>query len=203
MKINVTNILLGLLLVILIWQNFSDSEPVEPQPITITLPETQGSSGVQVVEKYVPYPVYNNQTNEKYNVDAEWKRKYEEAKDSLEKQQLYLESIKINKYEETLVNNDTIEIKGSATTRGSLLDFNVDYRIKPSTFSYTPEIITQRPKLSMGVSVEGGIPTRVGSNFLMKGNIYIENRKGSGVNLGYDTENRIWVGVKKTFKIVK
>lgn len=204
MKINVSNILLGVLVIILLWQNFfSKEEVVQPQPVIVEIPEKSGSTGVQVVEKAVPYPVYIKETGEKYNVDLQWKKKYEEAKDSLEKQRIYLESIKIKEYEEKLVDNDTIEITGFARTRGSLLDYSVDYRIKPSSFSYIPDVITKRPSLSMGLGVEGGIPTNPNSNFLLKGNLYFENGKGNGLNFGYDTDNRVWVGVRKTFKLKK
>ena len=102
-----------------------------------------------------------------------------------------------------LVDNDTIKIKGKARTRGSLLDFDVNYTIKPIDFSYTPEVITKMPKLSARLGVEGGIPTISNTNFLLKGNLSLENSKGNGLNLGYDTQNRIWVGFSKTFKIIK
>ena len=203
MKVNIANILIGALIVILAWQNFSGNrQEQEPQPITVTLPESYGTTGTQTVEKAVPYPVYIPSTNQQFNVDEKWKNRYEEARDSLEKQRLYYESIKINKYEETLVDNDTIEIKGYVTTRGSLLDYNVDYRIKPFDFSYNPEIITKRPKVSVGFGVEGGVPTIPNTNFLLKGNIFFENGKGNGFTLGYDTDNRVWVGVRKSFKLI-
>lgn len=203
MKLNVTNILLGLLIVILLWQNFfSSKEEVTPQPITITLPETKGRV-TDTIERVTTYPVYLPAKNETINVDSEWKDRYEQAIDSLEKQQIYYESIKINKYEKVLVDNDTIEIKGFATTRGSLIDYNVDYRIKPLDFSYVPYVVTKRPSLSVGLGVEAGIPTIPETNFLLKGDLYFENSKGNGFNLGYDTDNRVWIGVRKTFKLIK
>lgn len=203
MKINITNILLGLLIVVLGWQNFSKGEEEKPQPITVTLPESYGSTGIQTIEKAVPYPVYIPSTGENFNVDSEWKKKYENAKDSLEKQKIYLESIKIKEYEKKLVDNDTIEITGYARTRGSLLDYSVDYRIKPSSFSYTPDVIIKRPSLSMGLGVEGGVPLNPNTNFLLKGNLYFENSKGNGFSVGYDTDKRVWIGVRKTFKLKK
>lgn len=204
MKINTTNILLGVLVIILMWQNFTSSNKNnDPQPITITLPEKYGTTGTQIIEQAVPYPVYLPSTNQNIQVDAEWKKKYEEAKDSLEKKELYLQSIKINKYEKTLVDNDTIQITGFATTRGNLLDYSVDYTIKPFNLSYTPEVVKERPKLSAGFEVEGGIPTIPNTNFLLKGKVYFENKSGNGFGLGYDTENRVWIGIKKTFTLIK
>jgi hypothetical protein len=203
MKINLTNILLGLLLILLGWQTFFNVTPkVEPQPIVVNIPEFKGTSGVQVVEKVVPYTVFVN-SGEKIDVDSDWKRKYEKAKDSLEKQDLYLQSIQINTYEKSIVKNDSTEINLFATTRGSLLDYKVDYKFTPKPIEYTPKVISERPTLSMGISVEGGVPTVPTTNFLLKGSAYFENKKGNGFSLGYDTDKRAWLGIKKTFKIIK
>ena len=203
MKININNILLGLLLVLLSWQTFFNSDSKKDvQPIVINIPEFKGTTGTQIVEKSVPYTVFLN-SGEKVNVDSDWKRKYEEAKDSLDKQDLYLQSIKINNYEKSVVKNDSTEIKLFATTRGSLLDYKVDYKFTPKPIEYTPKIISERPRLSMGFSVEGGVPTVPTANFLLKGTTYFENKKGNGFSLGYDTDKRAWVGIRKTFKIIK
>lgn len=204
MKVNVTNILLGALILLLVWQNFLQ-KPVEkePVPITVTIPEYKGSTGQKVIERVITQPVYLPSTKETVQVDSGWKKKYEQAQDSLEKNKLYLEAIKIKKYEKTLVDNDTIQIKGFATTRGSLLDYTVDYRIKPISLSYVPEVVTKRPTLSAGFGVEGGIPTLPNTSFLLKGNFKLENSKGNSINVGYDTENRFWIGINKTFKIIK
>ena len=132
------------------------------------------------------------------------KELYEKSKDSLTRLNLYLEAIKINDYEKVLVDNDTIQITGFAKTRGSLLEYKVDYDIKSFEHTYDPEIVIRRPKLSLGFGVEAGVPTFPnGSNFLMKGNVYFENRKGEGLQFGYDTDKRVWLGIKKTFTIRK
>lgn len=204
MKVNVTNILLGALILLLSWQNFfQKTVEKEPAPITVTIPEYKGSTGERVIERVVTQPVYIPSTNSTIQVDSEWKKKYEQSQDSLEKTKLYLEAIKIKKYEKTLVDNDTIKIKGFATTRGSLLDYTVDYTIKPTSFSYIPEVIKERPKLSAGFGIEGGVPTLPNTSFLLKGEIRLENKKGNGLSLGYDTQNRVWIGINKTFKIIK
>lgn len=203
MKLNVTNILLGVLIVILLWQNFfGGSEPVEPQPITITMPEVKGTTGAQIVEKVIQVPVYLP-NNQKISVDNKYKKLYEQTKDSLERQNLYLEAIKINDYKEVLVDNDSIEITGYAKTRGSLLEYKVDYKIKPVSLTYIPEVKSQLPKLSLGLGVEAGVPLVPTSNFVLKGGLNIINSKGNGFNIGYDTEQRVWLGVSKTFKLIK
>lgn len=203
MKINVTNILLGLLILILVVQNFFSKEEVkEPTPITINMPEVKGTAG-EVIEKVITQPVYIPQTNQTIDVDSEWKKMYEESQDSLEKTKLYLEAIKIQKYEKTLVDNDSIQITGFATTRGSLLDYRVDYTIKPYDFIYVPEVVTQKPKFSMILGVEGGVPTTINSSFILKGKLGFHNRKGNGLSLGYDTQHRIYLGVYKNITLKK
>ena len=100
MKVNVTNILLGGLILLLVWQNFFQKNvEKEPVPITVTIPEYRGSTGERVIERVVTQPVYIPSTNQTVQVDSEWKRKYEQTQDSLEKTKLYLEAIKIKKYE--------------------------------------------------------------------------------------------------------
>lgn len=207
MKINVTNILLLLLIVILGWQTFTNNrESVEPKQETVTIPEVKGTTGKQTVEKVVLQPIYLSSTNQQIKVDSVWKEKYEQAlkdKDSITQRNLYLEAIKINTYDKVLIDNDSIEIKGYARTRGSLLDYSVDYRIKSSNFTYTPKIVKQRPRFTMGLGVEAGVPVLSTSSFVLKGGICFENKKGNGFSLGYDTEQRIWLGVKKSFTIIK
>ncbi len=202
MKINVTNILLGVLVVILIWQNISSNGEIKPpQPITITLPEKIGTTGVVEVEKLVRDTVYLPSKKEYIEVDRGWKKKYEQAISENERQRLYYESIKINKTRETLVDNDTLTITGDFTTRGSLLDYKVDYILHPMDFSYTPEIKYRHPNLMVGLGVEIGIPTVPNSNFVLKGNLSVENSKGNNFNIGYDTNGTAWGAFTKTFKL--
>lgn len=206
MKINVTNILLILLIGIMGWQTFHNTNNVVPKEEVIVVPEVKGTTGTQIVERVVVQPIYLPTTNQKINVDSTWKNKYEQAlkdKDSVKQRNLYLEAIKINNYEKILVNNDSIEIKGYARTRGSILDYSVDYRIKPYSHTYTPKLIIERPKLSVGLGIETGVPIVPDINFLAKGNLYFENKKGNGFSVGYDTEKRIWVGLRKTFTLKK
>lgn len=207
MKINITNILLALLILIIGWQTFTRGDSNEP-PIekVITIPEVKGSTGKQTVEKVVIQPIYLPSTNQRVNVDYELKEKYEQAlkdKDSVAQRNLYLKAIKINTYDKILVDNDSIQIKGYARTRGSLLDYTVDYTIKPYDYTYTPDIIKKRPSFSMGLGIDSGIPTNINTDFVAKGSLYFENSKGNGFAVGYDTDKRVWVGLRKTFTIKK
>lgn len=204
MKFEVRDILLVILSALMVWQIFfNEKEEKPPEPITITIPEKTGTSGLQTIERVQQVPVYIPQYKEPVQVDSYYKKLYEESKDSIERMNLYLQAIKINDYDSTIVDNDTIKIDAFAKTRGSLLEYKVDYKIKPDAFTYTPQIDYRRPRLSAGFGVEGGIPTRPETNFLLKGNLYFENRKGNGFSLGYDTDNRVWLGVRKTFTLKK
>lgn len=205
MKINVTNILLVLLLVILGWQNFVKQDILPPKEKIIKIPEIKGETGKKIVTEVV-YDTMYLPSKEKIVVDSTFKAKYEQAdrdRDSLKKRTLFLEAIKINKYEKVLVDNDTVKIKGYATTRGELLDYSINYTIKPPDFTYTPDVVYRRPSLSMGLGVEVGVPLIPTTNFLIKGNVYFENGKGNGFNVGYDTQQRVWLGVRKTFTLKK
>ena len=201
MKIDLKAILIIALMGFIVWQNFIvESEIVEPDPIVITVPEKTGRvvDTIEVVEKDTVYLKGDERIIE---VDAGWKDKYNNAIDSLEKQKLFYESIKIREYEKTLVDNDTLLIKGFAKTRGSLLSYSVDYKIKSFDFSYVPEVVTKRPDLSMGAAMEVGLPAGPMSDFRVKGSVYFENSNGGGFSIGADTKETVWLGLRKTFKL--
>ena len=203
MKIDLTKILLIIVIIMLGWNTFFKGDPeTKPEPTTITIPESEGTSGIVNIEpKVVKEIVYVK--GDTIEVDKGYKELYEKAKDSLEKKELYLEAIKINKYKDTIVDNDEILIKGEATTRGSLLDYSVDYKIKKKEFTYVPEVVTKLPNLSVGVGVEVGVPLMQDDNFVVKANLSFMNNKGKEISVGYDTNKTIWVGIKKTFKLRK
>lgn len=205
MKIDTTKILLFILILMIGYNNFfKESEPIEPTPVTVTLPESYGTTGLQTLEpKVVVVQVPVSESSEKtINVDSLWKEAYQKASQQV-KDSLYNETIRIRTYSDTLVDNEEVVIKGDARTRGSLLDFKVDYILKEKDFTYTPEIVTQYPKLSVGLGMEMGVPTMVGENFALKGNLSLMNRKGHEINFSYDTDQRVWLGYKKTFKLLK
>lgn len=205
MKFDSTKILLIALVLMMGYSNFfKKSDYVEPQPVTVTLPESYGSTGLQTLEPkvvVVQVPVSQG-SNQTIDVDAIWKEAYEKASQDT-RDSLYNEAIRIRTYSDTLVDNNEIVIKGDARTRGSLLDFKVDYTLKEKEFTYTPEIITQYPRLSVALGGEIGVPTRVGENFTLKGNLDLMNRKGHEINLGYDTNQTVWLGYSYNFKLIK
>lgn len=183
---------------------FKGVEVSEPAPVTVNLPESYGTTGLQQMEPQVvvvQVPSYGN-SNKVVDVDKVWRDAYDKASQDI-KDSLYIEAIRIQKYSDTLVDNDDIYIKGDVTTRGSMLDFKVDYKIKERGLTYVPETVVQYPKLSLGVGAELGVPTVLGDRFTLKGNLRFMNQKGSEVSLGYDTNKNIWLGYTHRFKIIK
>lgn len=204
MKVDTTKILLIIIILFLGWHTFIKTEPQpEPVPVTITIPETSGTTGNVTFEEVDKDTVYLKGNTEYIEVDKGYKELYEKAKDSLEKAELYYEAIKIREYDSTIVDNDDITIMGTARTRGSLLDYSVDYTIKEKEHTYTPEIVTQLPRLTAGIGGELAVPTVVGANFALKANLSLMNQKGHEINLGYDTDQRVWVGYTWNFKLIK
>lgn len=204
MKVDTTKILLIIIILFLGWHTFIKTEPQpEPVPVTITIPETSGTTGKVTFEEVDKDTVYLKGNTEYIEVDKGYKELYEKAKDSLEKTELYYEAIKIREYDSTIVDNDDITIMGTARTRGSLLDYSVDYTIKEKEHTYTPEVITQLPRLTAGIGGELTIPTMVGSPFELRAKVSLMNQKGHEINLGYDTGNRFSVGYTWNFKLIK
>lgn len=199
--------LMPVLMVILIglvaWMLYQNNKPVEPpKPIVITIPGSSGSTGTQIIEnvKTIPVPIPGGT---EVIVDEKWYNEYLEAKDSLERLNKYVQAIQIRTLDTTFIDNDTIKLSGSLTTRGSLLSYKFNYNIKERKYEYTPEVITQRPKFSVSVEATAGIPTVPTTEFLMKGQLGFENRRGNALTVGYDTEQRVWLGVRKNLTIIK
>lgn len=203
MKLDLTKILLVLAVFYIGWVNFFKSEIIEdPEPVTITISEFEGTSGKINIEPYVIRDTIRVK-GDVIEIDKGYKELYEKAKNSLTKRDLFLEAIKIKNYEGVLVDNNDITIKGTATTRGTLLDYSVDYTIKERSLTYTPKVVTRLPKLSAGLGLEVGVPTAPETSFVLKANLTLMNIKGNAVDISYDTDKRVWVGFSKSFKIIK
>lgn len=206
-EINIRDIILGVIVILLLWNFFGGSKdsPVVPHR-TIEVSEKKGTTDTIVVEtiREVKVPVYNNAgIKETIIVDQKYKALYEATKDALEKERLYLEAIQINEYKETIVDNDTIKIDAYAKTRGSLIDFKVDWKVLKDTITYKPEVITKMPKLSVVLGAELGIPTELGDNFVFKADVGLQNKNGDIFTVGADMNKTLYVGYKKTFKLIK
>lgn len=201
MKINIQNILLAVLVGLLAYQFFFQKDE-EPKPIQVIIPPIEGSTGTQIIEHVKTIPVYIEGQGQVI-VDERWRNEYLNSKDSIERLNQYLKAIQVKEKEYTFIDNDTIKIDGTLKTRGDLLEYKLDYQIKERIFEYTPEVVYKRPRISLEMAVKSGIPTNINSNFIMKGELGLKNKNGFGLNLGYDTDNRIWAGISKDLTLLK
>jgi len=182
---------------------------VDPEPIVITIPAKEGSTGVvdidSVPTETVEVPVYlPGKVKEKkvFVVDSLYKDEYEKAvaeKDSLKQKLLFYEAITINEFDDTVIDNDTIKVDLYAKTRGKLLAYKVDYNIKESEFTYTPEVVNVRPPITLLLGVEGMIATEPQLKF----DAYLQGQKGHAIGAGVDTQGNYYVGYKHTISFRK
>lgn len=202
------DIFLIIFVLLLVWQIFFSptKEKIVTEPIKILLPEIKGND-TKTINTVIPIPAYinNNNIKEKIIVDSIAYNNYIKAKDSISKLNLYLSSIKINNYKDTLINNDTINIYGEINTQGKLLDYKIDYLIKKRQINTNIIPINKiyNPRLSIGLNIEGGVPTEFNSNFILKTGIILKNKNNNSINISYDTDKRIWIGIGKTFNLIK
>lgn len=199
MKDKIKNVLLLVGFGIIVWMSWNPRVVTKVKTKTVVLPAKEGETKYVEVEKFTTDTVYLP-SKEKIVVDQKYKKLYEEAKDSLERQALYLEAIRIREYDKVFIDNDTITIKGKINTRGSLVGYKFNYFIKESQLTYTPEVEFRMPRMTLGVGLEAGIPTTPDENFTLKGNLLI-SRGNNGYSLSYDTSGSWWVGINKTFKL--
>ncbi len=204
-KIQFRDIIIIVLVIILVFQWFDSNQAnnKDDNNVTIVLPEEKGSTGEVVLKEVKIDTVYVPKIQKQIIVDKEYKIKYEQAVDSIEKLNLYLEAITINTYEGILVNDDKIQITGKAQVRGALNNYKIDYTLKEKEFTYEPKTVVKQPSLSMGLGVEAGFPTKQGTNLNTKVNLDFYNSKGNGLGVSYDSEQRVWLRLSKNFTIKK
>lgn len=131
-------------------------------------------------------------------VDSLYKTKYEEAiknNDSLNAKNLFLESIALDTYEGTLIDNKDIKINGKFVTRGKLLKYDIDYKIKEDSITYVPKIATRYPKFSLVGGINLHLPTQPqGTSPIISAHVGVRNKKGNEFSVGVDTRGRFLVG---------
>jgi hypothetical protein len=170
---------------------------VEPEYITV-----EKKILVPSVEKIfdtirVPVPV--DRAVIKVEIDSTYYDRYLQLKDSIQRDSMFKEAIKINEhvqqFEDTL---QTIEVYSK--TRGNLLEQSVKYTTKPQAITVKDSVkIKKKNHLNFGAEL--GVPTINGLELtpVVKGNLIFRNKKGNTFSLGYDTEGKVWIG--KTWKI--
>ena len=201
-----------ILLTVLLYINYN-SDPVED--VVIVTEEKIGEVGKKIIEVTpdtvfieVKVPGKPGRHIKEIIVDSTYKAEYDRAikdNDSLKLKNLFLESIALDTFEGTLIDNKDITIDGMFKTRGKLLEYNIDYKIKSDTLTFKPNIEYRHPKASFVYGVKLGLPMVNGSNLRvsLEGMMGFQNKNGTIITLGIDSQERITVGYMKTITLFK
>lgn len=144
---------------------------------------------------YEPVPVLKKVKE----IDSIYYEKYKQLKDSVAKDSMFKEAIKINEYNQKF--EDTLQtINVYSKTRGKLLEQNVEYTTKPYYITVTDSIAIKK-KTTVSIGFELGVSTidPFSNRPVIKGNLILKNKRDNPISISYDTEGRAWLG--KTWKI--
>jgi hypothetical protein len=206
----IKNIIIGLLALFVVYTVYRNNMTEDVTPVEVTIPEVSGTvqnkiREIQVDTVYISIP--GKQTT-KVAVDKDYKESYEQAlkeNDSLKAYNIFLSSIEINNYSKMLIDNDTISISGTAKTRGELIEYSVDYKIKEKKITYIPKVISKSPELSFVYGVSVSFPAKdAGSGEPILGaSAGWQNSKGNIYTIGYNTNKNLTIGFSKIIKLRK
>jgi hypothetical protein len=184
-------IIIGLLLFGL----FIQSKPSKDNIVykTITVPAKDGTF-VKTKPAEIKYDtiirdtiVYKDKKIIIDNTDKKIVNDYLEAKDSIAKLNVVINSSKIRRYKDRL-EDDSIVIDIESETTGTLNWIKPSYKIKEQKLSIP--VITKNTVFA--VYVGGGISNNLQfNNFALEGNLGIQNKKGDIISVGYDTQKNI------------
>tara|TARA_R110002020_G_scaffold100855_1_gene238040 strand:+ start:8174 stop:8815 length:642 start_codon:yes stop_codon:yes gene_type:complete len=190
---------------------FNDNKTVED--VTVITPEVNGTVEKKL-DSVVPDVIYIDKivagspkpVRKEIIVDSTYKAEYENAikeNDSLKAKNLFLESIALDTHEGTLIDNDDIKIDGRFLTRGKLLEYDIDYKIKSDTITYTPDVVYKHPNLSLVLGTEVSFPTNPSNltNPAIGFKVGLQNKRGATWSVGVNTNKDVSIGYSKTFKL--
>lgn len=167
----------------------------------ITTPKIQGKGVVLYRDSIttIPVPIILKGESEAVivQVDEGYKKLYDEALDSLERQKLYYEAVTVRQYNDTIVDNDEITITTEAQTTGRLNYLLADYEIKERRIEFETETIYNYPRLSLYGQVEAMMSLKPVAKFEIGG----FNKNGLGFSASYDTNKNVWIGVSQSLRI--
>lgn len=132
-------------------------------------------------------------------IDSTYYKEYLKLKDSVQRDSLFIETIKINEYNEKF--EDSVQtINVYTKSRGEVLEQSVKYKTKPREVSVIDSFKVEN-KIHVNLGLELGVPTiqRFSNKPVLKGNLMLVTKKKNIYHISYDTEGRVWVG--KTWKI--
>ena len=139
-------------------------------------------------------------------VDSLYKKQYEDAvkeNDTLKAKNLFLESISLDTFKGVLIDDKDVRIDGTFVTRGRLLEYDVKYKIKSDTISYTPKTVIQHPKLSLMYGGELGvnISNPENSDPIAIGRIGLQFKKGSVISAGISSQGHLMLGYSRSIRL--
>lgn len=125
-------------------------------------------------------------------VDTILAKEYLKANDSIEKLNLYLNSIKVRKYSQNF-NNDDLDLTIDAEATGTLNYLKPKYTLKQR------EISVPIKQKETSIAVYTGLELKTSldaSKTSLKGDLGIQNKKGDIYSVGYDTNKNVYIGYK-------
>lgn len=163
-------------------------------PVEIKVPVPSIKKEFDTIYKPKPVPV------KEIIIDSTYYEEYKALKDSVAKDSLFKEAIKINDYQVTF--EDSIQkIEVFSKVRGELLNQKAQYETKPRTLIVNDTIRVPN-KFKAYLGVEAGVPLAptMATRPVAKVNLMVKFKNSENPwTISGDTEGRIWVG--KIWKI--
>jgi hypothetical protein len=168
-----------------------------PEPVIKEVPvEVPVIVKVPVIERkfdtiYKPGPT-------KYKDNEELVEQYKALETEVERLSLLERATRTQWYTETY--EDSVQaITVNTQVSGNLNWQNVSYETKPreiETVVRDTIPVPVEPRIHLRAGAEVGVPTNLANpGAVLKGNLYLENKKGMIFSAGYDTQGRAWGGV--------
>jgi len=181
-----------LLVVVIFLSRGCNDKPIPDKIITKTVyVKVPGKAG-HIDNKKTPKPI----PQKELVIDKEYMARYNKLKDSVAKAKLYTEAITINDYKQNF--EDSIQkVTVNSKVRGTLLNQDIDYFVKPTTIKTTKTTIikTNPPKIHILAGISVGVPVDLlNTRTIVEGDLYLQNKKQNILQLGIDSEKRIKIG---------
>jgi hypothetical protein len=164
----------------------------KPQIITVKVPEVRGYFKPQkprVINThdtlYLKNPIDNRLVveNEKLKTD------FAAANDSIKKL-LFAKAVKLNAFSSKF-EDENIKINVNGIVQGEVKEITPNYTIKEKKVEVQIQPKETVFRLLAGAEIGDKITLNA---FMAKANLHFQNRKGNLLSLGYDTDQRIWIG---------
>jgi hypothetical protein len=211
-KIDLTTIIILIIAFFAIQQLFFKKEELVKDKTISTVEKT--GEVKKVTEKVIRDTVYIEievpgrrlPVKKEIIVDSLYKSKYELAvkeNDTLKAKNLFLESISLDTWYGNLIDDKDIKIDGKFLTRGKLLEYDINYKIKSDTIRYKPEVVYRHPKFSFMYGIDAELPSsnvgNEGPSIGAHGGVQTKN--GNIYKIGYNSRGNITIGFSKTLKL--